>query len=80
MSFNSAVSAVGRVRAWRVAKGWTIHKFAGLADVSEATLRGIDGDDWNPTFRTMLKLEALIPAGWQAGDPVPAEAATEAAA
>ena len=26
---------------------------------------------WAPTLRTLKKLEELIPADWQAGDPLP---------
>lgn len=71
---NSTASAVARVRAWRVAMDWAPYRFAVEAGVSEAILRGMDRDDWNPTVRTLEKLEAVIPSGWQIGDPVPATA------
>lgn len=54
--------------------GWAPYRFATAAGVSEATLRGIDADDWNPTVRTLERLEALIPEGWRVGDPVPEKA------
>ena len=50
---------------------WAPYRFAVEANVSEAGLRGMDADDWNPTVRTLEKLEAVIPRGWQIGDPVP---------
>lgn len=70
----STASAVARVRAWRQAMGWAPYRFATAAGVSEATLRGIDSEDWNPTVRTLERLEAVIPSDWQPGDSVPEKA------
>lgn len=70
---TSATAAVARVRAWRAAKGWAPYRYATEAGVGEATLRGMDADGWNPTLRTLEKLEALIPRDWLPGQPVPAE-------
>ena len=53
--------------------GWAPYRFAVESNVAEATLRDIDGADWNPTVRTLEKLEALIPRDWRPGDPVPAK-------
>jgi len=75
----SATSAVARVRAWRVANDWAPYRFATEAGVAEATLRDMDADEWNPTLRTLEKLEALIPKGWRAGDAVPAAKKARAA-
>lgn len=67
----SSASAVARVRAWRQAIGWAPYRFATEAGVAEASLRGIDSDEWNPTVRTLERLEAVIPPDWRIGDPVP---------
>lgn len=67
----TVISAIARVRAWRRTQGWALYKFAMEAGVAEATLRGMDGPNWNPTVRTLEKLEATIPTDWR----VPAEAA-----
>lgn len=69
---NTVAAAIERVRAWRVANDLAPSRFAAAAGVSEATLRHIDHENWNPTASTLEKLEVLIPANWQLGDPVPA--------
>jgi hypothetical protein len=63
---------VERVRAWLSANDrgrWRM--FAVAAGVDEKTLRLAVRKKWNPTYHTLQKLEALIPPGWQPGDPVP---------
>ena len=63
---------VNRVRAWLSANDrgrW--RTFAAAAHVDEKTLRLALRRSWNPTANTLQKLEALIPADWQPGDPVP---------
>lgn len=52
--------AIERVRQFRVAKGWTVNRFAVEAGVTESTLRKIDDDGWNPERKTLLKLEAVM--------------------
>lgn len=67
----STAAALARVRAWRQAVGWATYRFATEAGVAEASLRGMDSEEWNPTVRTLERLEAVIPRDWRAGDPVP---------
>jgi hypothetical protein len=42
-------------------------KIAKRAGVNERTLRDAlkQGDEWNPTVKTVAKLEAAIPSDWQ---------------
>jgi hypothetical protein len=75
----SLTAALSRVRAWRETKGWALYRMATLAGVAEASVRGMDDADWNPTLKTLRRLEALIPEGWRPGDPVPSDAAADAA-
>lgn len=73
-SENTVGAAIARVRAWRIANDLPPSRFAAAAGVSEATLRHMDRDDWNPTTGTLGKLELLLPPGWQIGDPIPPKA------
>lgn len=68
---NTAASAIGRIRAWANTNGWSKTRFAAEAGVVDTTLRHFHDPNWNPTRETLEKLEALIPSGWQAGDPPP---------
>lgn len=68
---NTIGAAVYRVRAWADANHWRKSKYARKAGIIDTTLRDFNEPDWNPTVETLLRLEALIPDGWQAGDPVP---------
>lgn len=70
------ISAVlARVRAYRKAAELSYSAFALRAGMSRAALVGMDKDDWSPTSDTLKSIEAIIPAGWREGDPVPAPAA-----
>jgi ribosome-binding protein aMBF1 (putative translation factor) len=63
----ASISAVlDRIRSFRVCQGWAPYRLATEAGINEATLRGMDAPDWNPTARTIEKLERVIPARWQA--------------
>jgi hypothetical protein len=68
---NTTPAVVARVRSWATANGWTKSRYAAEAHMSDTTLRGFGEPDWNPTRETLERLEALIPNGWQAGDPLP---------
>jgi|GEM_PF-2527100 len=67
----SLAAAVARIRAWRAANDWAPSRYAAEAGVSDATTRNMQDEAWAPTLRTLKKLEELIPADWQAGDPLP---------
>ncbi len=65
MSSASIGAALDRVRAFRKFRDWAPFRFATEAGVAEATLRGMDDRAWNPTVRTLERLEAIIPKDWQ---------------
>ena len=69
--FNTAAAVVARLRGWAEANQWSKSRFAVEAGLVDTTLRGFDKADWNPTRETLEKLEAVLPPGWQIGDPVP---------
>lgn len=64
-------NVIDRIRAWMTANRYSVNGFATIAGVSEGTLRGIHEADWQPSVRTLRKLEAVIPAGWRPGDELP---------
>lgn len=83
---NSTIHrTLSRIRAWirlRRDTGCSNEALATEAGVDEKTIRLAQRDDWNPRAETVSQIEALIPEGWKAGDPLPepvAEAATAAA-
>lgn len=64
-------AVLDRIRGWAGAnelKPATLARQAGLA---ESVTRGMDGGDWSPSSSSIRSLEALIPAGWMPGHPVP---------
>jgi transcriptional regulator with XRE-family HTH domain len=64
-------AVIARIRAWMEATRQSAEAFAGIAGVAGNTVRGIERDDWQPSVKTLRKLEAVIPPGWQPDDPVP---------
>jgi|TARA_R110002012_G_scaffold243438_5_gene417997 hypothetical protein len=52
---------INGIRGYRREHGFSIRGYARLAGVSEYPVRGIDSADWNPTFKTLAKFEAVIP-------------------
>jgi hypothetical protein len=54
--------SVARVKAWLAANDANREEIATTAKVDEKTLRLAKEADWNPTRKTLEKLEALIPA------------------
>ena len=58
--------ALERVRAFASHKGWAPSRFAVEAGLSNMALRGMHKPDWSPSAATLRKLEALIPAEFQA--------------
>lgn len=39
--------------------------------LDEKSVRQVRDANWNPRATTLRKLEALLPEGWTAGDPLP---------
>lgn len=62
---------IARIRSWMIANNHTANAFATVAGVSEGAIRDIHDKGWRPSLATLRKLEAVIPPGWQPGDPVP---------
>jgi ribosome-binding protein aMBF1 (putative translation factor) len=58
--------AIGRVRAYRQSKGWSVLRLAKEAGIRESTIRHLDHDDWSPTAGTLRKLERVIPPDFDA--------------
>ncbi len=56
--------AVARVQAWLAESDRPRRQIAEQAGVHEKSLRLALARGWNPTARTLQKLEALIPANW----------------
>lgn len=75
-------SVLARIRSWAGANDLKPATYARLAGVAEVVTRDMASESWSPSSRSIRRLEALIPDGWKAGDPLPepvAEAATAAA-
>lgn len=75
-------SVLARIRSWADANDLKPATYARLAGVAEVVTRDMASEGWSPSSRSIRRLEALIPDGWKAGDPLPepvAEAATAAA-
>lgn len=64
-------TVLDRVRAYRRAANLSYSALATRAGLSRAALVGMDREDWGPTSTTLRAIEALIPVGWQVGDPLP---------
>lgn len=71
--------SVDRVRAFVRGSGMRKADIARKASLPKSTLTGIAADDWNPRVKTVRAIEAIIPKGWQPGDPLPDETAKDAA-
>lgn len=63
-----AQNVLGRVRAWLAINSDDRLEIAKKAGVDEKTLRLAASDDWNPTVKTLEKLESVIPADWHADE------------
>lgn len=62
---------LNRLREYRKAADLSYSALAKLAGLSRAALLGMDAKGWGPTSATILAIEALIPADWQPGTPLP---------
>ncbi len=67
-----------RLRAYRKAADLSYSALAQRAGLSRAALMGMDDEDWGPTSATIRAVEAIIPSGWQPGQPIPAPASEAA--
>lgn len=77
---NTASAVIARLRGFAAAMGWSKSRFAAQAGVVDTALRNFHAPDWNPRRETLEKLEAIVPPGWQVGDPIPAAASEGASA
>lgn len=62
---------LGRLKAYRKAAGLSRSALAQQAGLSRAALVGMDEPKWGPTSATIRAVEAIIPSGWQPGQPLP---------
>lgn len=60
MTINTNL-VIKRIRAFAKYKGWTKSRLAFKAKLRDTTLRNFNQPDWNPTIKTLQKLEAIIP-------------------
>jgi predicted GIY-YIG superfamily endonuclease len=56
---------VARIRQFRLEHGLNKFALANLAGIPEGSTRSMDDPDWNPTVKTLQKLEAVIPKDYQ---------------
>jgi len=54
-----------RIRAYRQSQGLSRRAFAHCAGLQESSIRLMDDDEWSPSVRTLRRLEAVIPEGFQ---------------
>jgi hypothetical protein len=59
-------AVIHRIRAYRRTYNIPRSRLAELAGVWENAIRNMDDESWNPTYRTLAKLEALIPSDYEA--------------
>ena len=57
--------------------GWRKSRLASEAGINDTTLRYFDDPNWNPTTETLRRLEAIIPANFDAA-PAPQDFLDEA--
>lgn len=60
-----------RIREWATANDWRPARLAREAGIAENVTRDMFAGTWSPTASSIRKLEAVIPSGWQPGDPLP---------
>ena len=59
-------TAIERIRAYARNRGWKKSRLAKEAGMADTVLRDFDEPDWNPTADTIRRLEAVIPAKFEA--------------
>jgi ribosome-binding protein aMBF1 (putative translation factor) len=65
----SIESVITRIRAYATFKGWSRRQYAKAAAIQDTTLRNFHKPDWNPTRKTIRKLEEVIPTTFAAQKP-----------
>lgn len=55
------MDVVARVRAFRQHMGWSYTELAKQANLSDSVTRGLDTQDWSPSFGSLKRLEEIIP-------------------
>jgi len=66
MSPTRLDTAIERIRAYARKQGWKKSRLATEAGMADTVLRDFDEPDWNPTADTIRRLEAIIPAKFEA--------------
>ncbi len=66
MSPTRLDTAIERIRAYARKQGWKKSRLAKEAGMADTVLRDFDEPDWNPTADTIRRLEAIIPAKFEA--------------
>lgn len=69
----SISDVIARIRAYRLAKGWSILRLGTEAGIGESTIRKMDRPEWNPTKEVLSRIEAIIPKDWAPGQPASTE-------
>lgn len=64
-----------RIRRYAAGQQWSRTRLAREAGLPHNTLKAFDLQTWNPTADTLRKLEAIIPADFQAAELSEPEAA-----
>lgn len=64
-------AVLDRIRGWAAANALKPATLARQAGIAEVVTRDMDDAGWSPSSRSIRRLEALIPAGWKPGDPLP---------
>lgn len=68
----SIESVISRIRSFAAIKGWSKREYARNAKIQDTTLRDFDKPDWNPTRKTLRRMEKVIPPAFK---PEPKQAA-----
>lgn len=58
-------SVISRIRSFAAFKGWSKREYARNAKIQDTTLRDFDKPDWNPTRKTLRRMEKVIPPTFQ---------------
>lgn len=57
--------SINRIRAFQSSKGWSKTRLATEAGIVDTVLRNFENSNWNPTTKTLRKLESIIPLSFQ---------------